>query len=333
MSAGGERLAPALRGLLAAGNHAVLVVVARAAGSTPREGGARMLVTARGIHGTVGGGRLEWEAAARARAMLTAGEAEAALELPLGPAVGQCCGGHVVLALCRADAGLLARLEVQEDEEAAALPPVLLFGAGHVGKGLARALAPLPLRVRWIDGRAEQFPERAPEGVEVVVTERTVAEVEVAPAGAAFLVLTHSHALDFAICEAALRRGDFAYLGLIGSATKRARFERGFRELGLPGAAIARLTCPIGGDALRDKRPAVIAALTASEVLLALGERAAAVAPNDARRPSPSLVTLGLDPRIQSDGMLGSSPSMTKEETEAAVIGGSRPRRAAATTP
>jgi xanthine dehydrogenase accessory protein XdhC len=270
-----DRLAPALRDLLAAGEPAILVVVARAAGSTPREGGARMLVTGREILGTVGGGRLEWEAVGRGRAMLDTGEAEAGLELPLGPAVGQCCGGHVTLALRRADAGLLARLEVQEAEEASALPPVLLFGAGHVGKALASALAPLPLRVRWIDGRAEQFPDRLPESVEVLVTERLVAEVEAAPAGAAFLVLTHSHALDFALCEAVLRRGDFAYLGLIGSATKRARFERGFRELGLLGATLARLTCPIGGDTLRDKRPAVIAALTAAEVLLALGGRAA----------------------------------------------------------
>jgi xanthine dehydrogenase accessory protein XdhC len=249
VSTAGERLAPFLRGLLDAGEPAILVVVARAAGSTPREGGARMLATGRDLLGTVGGGRLEWEAVARARAMLDSGEDEATLELPLGPAVGQCCGGHVTLALRRADAGLLARLEKQEAEGAATLPPVLLFGAGHVGKALAAALAPLPLRVRWMDGRADQFPARTPEGVEVVVTERTVAEVEAAPAGAAFLVLTHSHALDFALCEAVLRRGDFAYLGLIGSATKRARFERGFRELGLPDATVARLTCPIGGGA------------------------------------------------------------------------------------
>lgn len=270
-----ERLAPALRETLATGEPAVLVAVARAAGSTPREGGARMLVTGCAVDGTVGGGRLEWEAIARARTMLAADEAEASLDLPLGPAVGQCCGGHVTLALRRAGEPELAWLEAREAAEKSALPTVLLFGAGHVGKALAQALAPLPLRVRWVDGRAEQFPTVPIEAVEAVVTERLVDEAERAPPGAAHLVLTHSHTLDFAVCEALLRRGDFAYLGLIGSTTKRARFERGFRELGIDQAAIARLTCPIGGDRLRDKRPPVIAALAAAEVLLTLGNGAA----------------------------------------------------------
>jgi xanthine dehydrogenase accessory protein XdhC len=147
---------------------------------------------------------------------------------------------------------------------------VLLFGAGHVGKALAVALAPLPLRLRWIDGRADAFPERIPPGLEVVVSGRLLKEVEEAPPGAAYLVLTHSHALDAMVCAAALQRGDFAYLGLIGSRTKRAQFERGFRDLGIPEERIARLVCPIGGGRIRDKRPAVIAALTAAELLQAL---------------------------------------------------------------
>jgi xanthine dehydrogenase accessory factor len=146
----------------------------------------------------------------------------------------------------------------------------LLFGAGHVGKALARALAPLPLRVRWIDGRADAFPDPAIEGPEVVVSERLLDEVEAAPAGAAYLVLTHSHALDSMVCAAVLQRGDFAYLGLIGSRTKRAQFERAFRDLGIPQEQIARLVCPIGGGRIRDKRPAVIAALVAAELLQTL---------------------------------------------------------------
>ena len=111
---------------------------------------------------------------------------------------------------------------------------MLLFGAGHVGKALARALAPLPLRVRWIDGRADAFPDPAIAGPEVVVSERLLAEVEAAPAGAAYLVLTHSHALDSMICAAALQRGDFAYLGLIGSRTKRARSSAACASSGIP---------------------------------------------------------------------------------------------------
>ena len=129
-------------------------------------------------------------------------------------------------------AALCAELEAIEAREREKLPLVLLFGAGHVGKALASALAPLPLRVRWIDGRADAFPEPAIPGLEVVVSERLLDEVEAAPAGAAFLVLTHSHALDSMVCAAALQRGDFAYLGLIGSRTKRAQFERAFRDLG-----------------------------------------------------------------------------------------------------
>jgi xanthine/CO dehydrogenase XdhC/CoxF family maturation factor len=122
----------------------------------------------------------------------------------------------------------------------------------------------------------------------VVVTDRPLAEIERAAAGTAFVVLTHSHALDFALCSAVLEHGDFAYLGLIGSLTKRRRFERGFRELGIPEERAARLVCPIGGDRVRDKRPAVIAALTAAELLVTL----AAVAGNgmiDASMSPPGL--------------------------------------------
>ncbi|HEX6013337.1 MAG TPA: xanthine dehydrogenase accessory protein XdhC [Geminicoccaceae bacterium] len=271
-------LAATLRELLAEGVPAALVTVAVAKGSTPREAGAAMLVTADAAFGTIGGGRLEWEAIAGARELLSGDATEATVELPLGPAVGQCCGGHVTLALRRAGARELAALEAAE-AVAAALPTVLLFGAGHVGRALARALAPLPLHVRWIDGRAHEFPAEPIAGPTVVVTDRPLAEVDRAPAGSACFVLTHSHALDFELCAAALERGDFSYLGLIGSTTKRARFERGFRELGIPRSRVARLACPIGGATVRDKRPAVIAALAAAELLVALaraGEQAAA---------------------------------------------------------
>lgn len=267
-------LASILQGLVARGEPAVVVSVAAAKGSAPREVGTRMIVTARSIHGTIGGGRLEWEACERARALLEAGGAEVTMNLPLGPEIGQCCGGFVTLRLQRADDRLCAELEALERAERAAVPLVLLFGAGHVGKALAAALAPLPLRVRWIDGRAGEFPDPAIEGPEVVVTERALAEVEAAPADAAYLVMTHSHALDSMICAAVLQRGDFAYLGLIGSRTKRAQFERGFRELGIPKERIARLVCPIGSARIKDKRPPVIAALVAAELLHALADRA-----------------------------------------------------------
>jgi xanthine dehydrogenase accessory protein XdhC len=268
-------LAAILRTLLADTEPAVVVSVAEVKGSAPREAGTHMIVTAEDSHGTIGGGSLEWEAILRARAMLGGSDATANLKLSLGPELGQCCGGFVSLRLQRADQALCAKLEAKEERERARLPPVLLFGAGHVGKALASALAPLPLRVRWIDGRADAFPDPSPAGVEVVVSKRLLDEVEAAPAGVAYLVLTHSHALDSMICAAALQRGDFAYLGLIGSRTKRAQFKRAFRDLGISQEQIARLVCPIGGGRLRDKRPAVIAALVAAELLQALADAAA----------------------------------------------------------
>ena len=277
-----DRLAPTLAGLIGSSVPVALVTVAEARGSTPREAGATMLVTADRTIGTIGGGRLEWEGIARARELFAAGKAEAWAELPLGPAVGQCCGGHVTLRLRRAGAAELAELEAAEVAATEGLPVVLLFGAGHVGRALAAALAPLPLRLRWIDGRAGEFPNPPLEGPEVVVTDRPLAEIEQAPAGGACFVLTHSHSLDFTLCSAVMERGDFAYLGLIGSRTKRARFERGFRELGMPAERIVRVTCPIGGNSLRDKRPPVIAALAAAEVLVALAA---------ADRLSPAAVT------------------------------------------
>jgi xanthine dehydrogenase accessory protein XdhC len=267
-------LAHILRDLLARAEPAVVVSVAATKGSAPREAGTHMIVTAEASHGTIGGGRLEWEAFEQAHALLASGEAGASMKLPLGPEIGQCCGGFVTLRLQRADDALCAELEATHRREQAALPLVLLFGAGHVGKALAVALAPLPLRLRWIDGRADAFPDPPAPGAEVVVTERLLDEVEAAPAGTAYLVMTHSHALDSMVCAAVLQRGDFAYLGLIGSRTKRAQFERAFRDLEIPAERIARLVCPIGGGRVRDKRPAVIAALVAAELIERLAGRA-----------------------------------------------------------
>jgi xanthine dehydrogenase accessory protein XdhC len=262
-------MARLLRDLLAAGEAAVLVTVTATKGSVPREAGTRMIVTADESHGTVGGGRLEWEATLRARAMIEAGDPAETMRLPLGPEIGQCCGGYVALRLQPADAALCTELEAIEQRERALLPPVLLFGAGHVGKALAVALAPLPLRLRWIDGRVGVFPKAVPDGVETALTERALDEVEAAAPGAAFVVMSHSHALDSMICEAVLQRGDFKYLGLIGSRTKRAQFERAFRETGIAEERIGRLVCPIGG-LLKDKRPPVIAALVAAELIQVL---------------------------------------------------------------
>lgn len=268
-------LSATLSDWLSRGAPAILVTVAEARGSTPREEGAGMLVGRETCVGTVGGGRLEWTAIAAARRMLedgTAAEAAETLDLPLGPATGQCCGGHVVLRLERADGGTAAVLRERESRALEARPSLLLFGAGHVGRAMATAFAPLPLRLTWIDGRAQEFPEAIPAGVERILTDSPLDALAGAPAGAGYLVLTHSHALDFEIAEAALRRGDAAYVGMIGSATKRAKFERWFRARGRDAGALERLTCPIGAALTGDKRPEVIAALVAAELLVAFAD-------------------------------------------------------------
>jgi xanthine dehydrogenase accessory protein XdhC len=243
----------------------VLVEVASVAGSAPREPGAWMLVDPAGQEGTIGGGRLEYEAAAAARAMLREGEEARRIDVPLGPALGQCCGGRVTLTLRRVSSEAAAGLVAQRD--ATNIGAALIFGAGHVGRALAAALAPLPLRATVIDQRTDQLamatgPSR--------LTALPEAEVDAAPPGAAFVVTTHDHALDFLIAAQALARGDAAYVGMIGSAAKRARFERFARDRGVDPAA---LVCPIGAAGLGDKRPAVIAAHTASEIAAALARR------------------------------------------------------------
>ena len=268
-----SELAAILAGLSVAGRPAVLVTIVAAKGSVPREVGARMLVHAEGTAGTVGGGVLEWQAIARARAMLESGEREALLELVLGPELGQCCGGRATLWLTRADAATLDRLASEEAAERAARPRVLLFGAGHVGRALARVLAPLPLRLAWIDPRPDVFPPDPPAGIELLPEARPVRLLEDGTDVAAVLVSTHSHALDFALVAAALARDDPVHVGLIGSASKRARFVSGLRALGLPETRIARLACPLGGTTA-DKRPEVIALLGAAELWRALAASA-----------------------------------------------------------
>ncbi|HEY9058738.1 MAG TPA: xanthine dehydrogenase accessory protein XdhC [Aurantimonas sp.] len=253
---------------LDAGTPAVLVTITRAVGSTPREAGAAMLVTPSQLAGTIGGGRLEFDAIERARAMLVSGEIEAAMDVALGPAIGQCCGGRVELSLRRAEEALLTELKTLETRQKAARPLALIFGAGHTGRALATALAPLPISVRLVDSRPETLVG-LPEVIETIASALPEAEVAAAPAGTAFVVMTHEHSLDFLIAAAALARGDAAYVGLIGSATKRERFRRYLAEEGWEADA-ARLTLPIGGAALHDKRPEVIAALTVAELAVCL---------------------------------------------------------------
>nr|WP_267311041.1 xanthine dehydrogenase accessory protein XdhC [Asaia spathodeae] len=246
------------------------VVVADAKGSTPRESGAFMLVTETAQTGTIGGGQLEWDSLARARQILRGEAGREESRFVLGPQANQCCGGVVVIRyepVFDLDAELRAirahRLS---------WPVLAVFGAGHVGRALIQAASLLPLSLRWIDPRADEFGT-VPEGVRVCVTDDWEREIASLKPGDGALVMTPSHTLDALIVAAALERGDLAYVGLIGSRSKRRRFEAGFRDIGLSQAQIDTLVCPIGAQGLRDKRPQIIAAFVAAELAARLVSR------------------------------------------------------------
>jgi xanthine dehydrogenase accessory factor len=232
---------------------AVLVTVLSARGSTPRDAGAKMLVSADGIAGTIGGGALEYQCEAAARALLTGGaNGPSTRDFPLGPALGQCCGGHVTVLF-----------EVLRPPEL----HVALFGAGHVGKALVKLLADLPCRVSWIDPRPEALPANLPLNVTPVRTAQPAQVAATLPAGTLVLVMTHDHQLDFEIVAASLPRPDLKLVGLIGSATKSARFVSRLARQGIPGPATERLTCPIGVPGIENKEPAVVAVAVAAQIL------------------------------------------------------------------
>ncbi len=247
----------------------ILVRIEAAEGSTPREAGACMAVSPNATAGTIGGGQLEFHCIDIARHMLSDDAEDQLLDIPLGPQMGQCCGGRVRVSLRHASAAEIALFGSREKAEAAARPPVLIFGAGHTGRALAKALAPLPVSVSLVDDR-DGVMSGLPSVVTCIRMADPVDAIANAPARAAFVILSHSHALDYRLAEAALARGDAAYVGMIGSATKRARFESSFLRAGGRRETLARLTCPIGGSDVDDKRPEVIAALTAAELVRCL---------------------------------------------------------------
>ena len=307
------------------------VTVVATRGSAPREAGASMLVwgdrSPEGQSGTIGGGRLEYEAAARARALLAARGAPCATRVALGPAVGQCCGGAVTLVtevLTAVPEGPLRALRVEGNAPRPAAPgwrdgwlvervapprpPLWIWGAGHVGRALVAVLAPAEAAaITWADTAPERFPPappgaRGPRGGRDLPGAGTAGEVppEVrllpaadlpalaahAPGNVHHLIVTHDHALDLALCHALLARG-FASAGLIGSATKRARFAARLRALGHPG--LAPIECPIGDRSL-GKHPQAIAIGVASALLprLQAGTEAAHAPSRTAERLHPA---------------------------------------------
>jgi xanthine dehydrogenase accessory factor len=240
-----------------------------------------MLVSQAAIFGTIGGGQLEYMAIDKARQMvgkearIAVDEVCATLDVPLGPEIGQCCGGRVEVLIRLADAAIAAELVATAEAEEAHLPHVYIFGGGHVGQALAASLALLPVHAVVIETRTEAL-EGMPDTVETRLTPMPEAEVRKAPAGTAFAILTHDHALDFLIVAEALKRDDAAYVGMIGSRTKKATFKSWFLKSAEGSETeFDRLVSPIGGTAVKDKRPPVIAALAAAEIMTALVSHAA----------------------------------------------------------
>ena len=316
-----------LSDLTAAGEAAVLVTISGIRGSSPREPGAKMIVTARETIGTIGGGQLEHQCTHIAAGLLDTATAPVTRRFPLGPALGQCCGGVVDVLFEPVGRGLpewlrdLRALHGQHQPSvlvtdtasgmkfvvtgdtvfgiaadacdatvaaeargclgggAAALKhgafyePVLpsdfniaVFGAGHVGAAVVSLLSGLDCNIRWIDSRSGIF-RAVPRNVRSVESGAPALEVAAMPAASYYLVMTHSHPLDLDICDRILRRGDAAYCGLIGSLTKRRRFEKRLREQGLAQHVIEQLVCPIGVTGISGKKPAEIAIAVAAEVL------------------------------------------------------------------
>lgn len=231
----------------------VLITVLATRGSTPRDCGAKMVVSQSKYYQTIGGGNLEYQAIDRARELLLKPCSEQKIEkFPLGAKLGQCCGGHATLMF---ESYINGNINI------------MLFGAGHVGKALVSVLENLPCRIHWVDSRSEEFPDDLANNVKKIVSESPENEVAAMPANSYFVVMTHNHSLDFAISEAILLRNDARYIGLIGSKTKWKRFELRFKHRGYEDNLFSSIRCPVGLSDVPGKLPAEVAISVAAEII------------------------------------------------------------------
>jgi xanthine dehydrogenase accessory factor len=250
------------------GRDCVLVQVERVEGSAPREAGAGMVVTPDAAVGTVGGGHLEMKSIALAREQLAlsadARKARFSVRFPLGPSLGQCCGGVAYIRFDFCPQGVVPERVLTQVPQ---LFHLMLFGAGHVAQALVQVLATVDCRITWVDSREQQFPPQVPEMVTVEYSEHPADEVRHAPPGTFYLIMTHSHALDLQIVEQVLKRGDAGFLGLIGSKTKRARFAHRLADQSFSEAQIATMVSPIGAQGISGKAPGIVAIAAAAQLL------------------------------------------------------------------
>jgi len=239
--------------ITAAGESAVLVTVAEHKGSTPREAGAKMIVTTEQCYDTIGGGHLEHKAIKHARLLLANRAQRSQIEhFALGASLGQCCGGAITLLF--------------EPINPPALT-VAIFGAGHIAKALVPIIGHLPCQVRWIDSREHEFPSIIPSNTQPIISEQLTDDVQDLPPNSYVLVMTHSHQLDQAIVETVLARKDALHLGMIGSDTKRRKCEHRLRHKGFTEQEIMQLTCPIGLTSISGKLPGEIAVSVAAHLI------------------------------------------------------------------
>lgn len=233
----------------------IRITVVDTKGSTPREIGTSMTVTASDQIGTIGGGALEWDATRQAREMLFNGATKQERTIPLGPDLGQCCGGSVRL-----------RFEAAAASKSRATHPLWIWGAGHVGRAIVSVLLPLQqFDITWVDTGPARFPDYDDPNLSKLVAKEPPLVVTHAPLQAQHLILTYSHDIDLALCDGLLGHG-FASAGLIGSATKWARFQKRLVHAGHNPDEISRIICPIGDPAL-GKHPQAIALGVAATLL------------------------------------------------------------------
>ncbi len=253
---------------------AVLVRVESTQGSAPREAGTWMAVWVDGLTATIGGGQLEFQATREARELLAGARKpfDGIQRYPLGPSLGQCCGGVMFLSYERITAADAPRLQ---QALVAQLEPVALFGGGHVGAALARLLSTLPFSVRWIDSRDGVFPDELPVQIDTEHSEPVQDAVTALAPGSRVLIMSFSHAEDLDIVIACLKRlrerNDLPYVGLIGSKTKWATFSHRLEARGFTADELAHITCPIGVPGITGKEPEVIAVAVAAQLLQSLG--------------------------------------------------------------
>jgi xanthine dehydrogenase accessory factor len=231
----------------------VMVTVLEDRGSVPRDAGTKMLVTRDRLIATIGGGHLEHVATKMAREMLIAGERSLKVErFNLGARLGQCCGGMATLSF---------------EPIGTAQKHLVVFGAGHVAKALLHIVSTLPFRVTWVDERDDVFPDELPRNVTKLVTDDPVGEVRDLPPNSYYLVMTHNHQLDFDLARAIIDRNDSVYFGMIGSLTKRKKFDMRLAQRGYTDAQIDTMICPIGVSMVNGKHPAEIAVSVAGELI------------------------------------------------------------------